>query len=274
MVDKEGAGSFWDHLDELRNVLLKITLVAILCGIVAFLFKELLFTIVLAPKEESFITYRWIEKIGGVFSATPVEGFDVSLINTGLAQQFVIHMKTALCFGVLCASPYILYQLFRFVSPALYETERRYALQVVGNGYLMFIVGVMIGYFLIFPLTFRFLGTYQVSEEVVNMISLDSYMSTLVLICLAMGVVFELPVVCWLFARMGFLNSAFMKKYRKHSIVGVLIVAAVITPTSDVFTLLAVSLPMYLLYEASILLVSFTERKREREGIESDLMTT
>lgn len=266
MTGKSGTGTFWDHLDELRGVLLKIAIVALLCGIVAFIFKDILFSIVFAPKYDDFITYRWLERLGGIFSETPGEGFAISLINTGLAQQFVVHMKTAFCFGVLCASPYILYQLFRFVSPALYENERRYAVQVVGSGYLMFMVGVLIGYLLIFPLTFRFLGTYQVAEEVTNMISLDSYMSTLVLICLAMGIVFELPVISWLFAKMGLVTSSFMKKYRKHAIVVILIVAAIITPTSDAFTLLAVSLPMYLLYEASIVLVRITERNRERQS--------
>ncbi|MCH5235757.1 MAG: twin-arginine translocase subunit TatC [Muribaculaceae bacterium] len=265
MSNKAGTATFWDHLDELRAILLKVTIVAILCGVVAFIFKEQLFEIVLAPKYNDFITYKWLEKIGDIFTETTGDDFTVSLINTGLAQQFVIHMKTAFCFGVLCASPYILYQLFRFVSPALYENERQYALQVVGSGYLMFMIGVLIGYLLIFPLTFRFLGTYQVSEEVSNLISLDSYMSTLMLICIAMGIVFEMPVVSWFFAKMGFLDSGLMKKYRKHAIVAILIIAAIITPTSDVFTLLAVSLPMCLLYEGSIVLVKLTERKREKE---------
>lgn len=266
MSQKTETGNFWDHLDELRNTLLRIALVVIISGIIAFVFKDLLFNIVFAPKSDGFITYKWLDRIGGLISENSGEGFAVSLINTGLAQQFVVHMKTAFCFGVLCVSPYIIYQLFRYVSPALYEDERQYAVQVVGSGYLMFMVGVMIGYFLIFPLTFRFLGTYQVSEEVTNMISLDSYMSTLVLICIAMGVVFELPVISWLCAKMGILKSSFMKKYRKHSIVAILIVAAVITPTSDVFTLLAVSLPMYLLYEISIILVRFTERKSNSQA--------
>lgn len=266
MSNKTETGTFWDHLDELRNILLKITLVAVGCGIVAFIFKDFLFNIVLAPKNENFLTYRWLAKIGGVFSNNPNEGFDINLINTGLAQQFVIHMKTAFCFGVLCASPYIIYQLFRFVSPALYENERENAVQIVCSGYMMFLIGVTVGYLLIFPLTFRFLGTYQVAKEVTNMISLDSYMSTLVLICMAMGAVFELPVISWLLARMGVIKSSYMKKYRKHSIVAILIVAAIITPTSDVFTLLAVSLPMYALYEGSIILVKFTEKKKQTES--------
>lgn len=268
MNHKNDSGTFWDHLDELRNVLLKIIVVAVFCGIGAFIFKDFLFRIVFAPKNDDFITYRWLEKIGGVFTENNVIGFDISLINTGLAQQFIIHMKTAFCFGVLCASPYILYQLFRFISPALYATERQYAVKVVGSGYVMFMIGVLIGYLIIFPLTFRFLGTYQVSEEVSNMISLDSYMSTLVMICMAMGIVFEMPVISWLLAKLGFLNSSFMKKYRKHSIVAILIMAAIITPTSDVFTLLVVSLPMYLLYEASIVLVRVSEQKINNQTIQ------
>lgn len=258
-MSKTVTGTFWDHLDELRNVLLRIVIVAVLFSIVAFVFKDILFEIVLAPKGDDFITYRWLEKLGGILSPVNDNGFSVSLINTGLAQQFVIHIKTAFCFGVLCASPYILYQLFRFISPALYENERQYAVQVVGSGYLMFMIGVLMGYLLIFPLTFRFLGTYQVSSEVANMISLDSYMSTLVMICIAMGVVFELPVVSWLLAKLGILSASLMRKYRKQSIVAILFIAAIITPTSDVFTLLVVSLPMYLLFEFSILLVKASE---------------
>lgn len=265
MSNKIETGTFWDHLDELRNVLFKIAFVVVLAGIVAFIFKDFIFRIVFAPKNDDFITYRWLESLGGIFSENEDKGFAVSLINTGLAQQFVVHMKTSFCFGILVASPYILYQLFRFVSPALYENERHYAVQVAGSGYLMFMFGVLIGYMLIFPLTFRFLGTYQVSGEVTNMISLDSYMSTLILICIAMGVVFELPLVSWLFAKMGLLSSSFMKTYRKHSVVLILVLAAIITPTSDAFTLLAVSFPMYLLYEVSIFLVSITERKKNKE---------
>ena len=250
------AQTFWDHLDVLRGVLLKIAAVAVIFGIVAFLFKEQLFAIVLAPNNPDFITYRWLEHFSGLFSEDSSVGFHVQLINTGLAEQFIIHMKTALCAGVLCASPYILYQLYRFVSPALYANERHYAVRTVGWGYLLFIIGVLVSYFLIFPLTFRFLGTYQVAVDVDNMISLQSYMSTLILMCLSLGIVFEMPILAWMFAKMGFINSSFLRKYRRHAIVIILIVAAIITPTSDIFTLLLVSLPMYLLYEASILLIS------------------
>ena len=254
MANETNTQSFWEHLDVLRTAIVKIVAVAVVFGIVAFFFKEELFSIVLAPKEDGFVTYQLLDRIA-TWAGGAVESFSVRLINTGLAQQFIIHMKTALCAGVLCASPYILYQLFRFVSPALYENERRYVTRVVGGGYMMFGLGVLISYFLIFPLTFRFLGTYQVSGDVDNLISLESYISTLVMMCLAMGIVFEIPILSWLFAKLGFLSADFMRKYRKHAIVIILIVAAIITPTSVVFTLSLVALPMWVLYEVSIWIV-------------------
>ena len=162
--------SFWEHLDVLRAAIFRIVAVAVVFGIAAFFFKEELFAVVLAPKDDGFVTYRLLDRMAA-WAGSAVEPFSVRLINTGLAQQFIIHMKTALCAGVLCASPYILYQLFRFVSPALYDNERRYVMRMVGGGYAMFGLGVLISYFLIFPLTFRFLGTYQVSGEVDNLIS-------------------------------------------------------------------------------------------------------
>ena len=254
--------SFWEHLDILRAAIVKSLLVAIASGVAAFCFKEELFAIILAPKNADFITYRLLYLLSGLVTEADTPVFLVKLINTGLAEQFIIHMKAALCTGVLCASPYILYQLFRFVSPALYVNERKYVVRVVGGGYAMFLLGVSVSYFLIFPLTFRFLGTYQISGEVENMIALQSYISTLMTMSLAMGLVFEIPILSWLFAKLGFLSAGFMRKYRKHAIVGILVVAAIITPTSDVFTLSLVALPMWVLYEISILIVNKTNAER------------
>lgn len=254
MAKETNTQSFWNHLDVLRVAIMKIVAVAVVFGIAAFFFKEELFSIVLAQKDDGFVTYRLLDRMAA-WAGSTVEPFSIRLINTGLAQQFIIHMKTALCAGVLCASPYILYQLFRFVSPALYDNERRYVTRIVGGGYAMFALGVIVSYFLIFPLTFRFLGTYQVSGDVDNLIALDSYISTLVMMCLAMGIVFEIPILSWLFTKLGFLSADFMRKYRRHAIVIILVVAAIITPTSDVFTLSLVALPMWLLYEVSIWIV-------------------
>ena len=249
--------TFWDHLDELRGTLLRIIGVAVLFGIVAFIFKEQLFDIVLAPSKSDFVTYRLLNRLAEL-AGSAVADFNIDLVNISLAQQFIIHMKTALYAGLLCASPYIIYAILSFISPAFYTHERRYVYTLVGCAYMMFVVGVLLCYFLIYPLTFRFLGTYQVSAEVANMISLDSYMSTFTSMSLMLGLVFEMPVLCWLFAKLGMLKAEFMRNYRKHAIVVILVLAAIITPTSDIFTLSLVSVPMWLLYELSIKVVSVT----------------
>lgn len=248
--------SFWDHLDVLRGTIIRIVFASVVCGIAAFCFKGELFGIILAPKDSGFVTYRFFERINSLMpGGGNIDDFAVSLVNTGLAGQFAIHMKVALYAGLVIASPYTIYLLLRFITPALYDNERRYTYRLVGSGYLMFVLGMLLNYFLVFPFTFRFLGTYQVSRDVANMITLESYIDTFVMLSLMLGVLFELPVVCWLLGRLGILSADFMRRYRRHAIVAILIVAAVITPTSDVFTLTIVSLPIWLLYEASILLV-------------------
>lgn len=246
-----GELTFWDHLDELRSVLIRIFAVTAVAGAAAFCLKDELFAIVLAPGSDAFVTYRLLG----------VEPFRIHLMNTGLTEQFMIHLKTAMYAGVLVALPYIIYQLFRFVSPALYEGERRRAVMLVGSGYVMFMLGTLLNYLLIFPLTVKFLGTYQVSPDVANMLTIQSYMDTLLMMNLVMGIVFELPVVSWLLAVMGLLNERLMRNLRRHAVVAILVVAAVITPTTDVFTLFVVALPIWLLYELSILIVRLTNRK-------------
>ena len=243
------AMTFWDHLDELRSIIIRILVITLLAAVVAFCLKDQLFAIVLAPRSSDFITYQLMG----------VEPFSVHLMNTGLTEQFMIHLKTAMYAGLLVALPYVIYQLFAFVLPALYERERRYATALVVSGYLMFMIGTVLNYLLIFPLTVKFLGTYQVSPNVANMLTLQSYMDTLISMNLVMGIVFELPVVCWLLGRMGILNASMMSRWRRHAIVAILVVAAIITPTTDAFTLFVVALPIWLLYELSIVILRMKE---------------
>ncbi|MBR1718869.1 MAG: twin-arginine translocase subunit TatC [Phocaeicola sp.] len=265
------AMSFWEHLDVLRGILFKIAALTLGFAVIAFACREWLFDIILAPKYDNFIIYDLFRSVGKIFNPNGDSGhFDVQLINTGLAKQFVIHMKASIYAGFLVAAPYTLYQIFRFVSPALYANERRYAVKVLGGGSVMFALGVLLSYFLIFPLTFRFLGTYQVSDDVVNMISLESYMDTMMMLCVMMGIVFEIPILCWLFAEFGFITADFMKKYRKHAVVILLFISAIITPTADVFTLTVVAMPMWLLYEASIIIVQRTKATQRSEEDEDD----
>ena len=242
--------TFWDHLDVLRSSLIRIAVTVTVLAVVAFVLKEQLFGVVLAPRSSDFVTYR-------LLGVTP---FHLHLMNTGLTEQLMIHMRTALYAGLLAASPYVLYELFRFVSPGLYQNERRYAGWIVGAAYVMFLVGTLVNYFVVFPLTVRFLGTYQVSPDVANMLTLQSYVDTLLGMSLVMGGVFELPVVCGLMGRMGLLTDQWMNDYRRHAVVAILVVAAIITPTTDVFTLFVVALPIYLLYEVSIWIVRITKQ--------------
>lgn len=248
------AKSFWDHLDELRTCLIRIIIVVLVGAIVAFAMKTEVFSIVLAPTKSEFITYRWFSQFG------EIANFNLNLINTQLTSQFSIHMQVSIMIGIICVCPYILYSIFAFVSPALYENERKYARLLIVAGYIMFMIGVALCYFLIFPLTIRFLGNYQVSEEVSNIISLSSYIDTLTMLTLMLGIVFELPILCMLLGKMGILTADFMKEYRRHAIVIILIVAAIITPTTDVMTLMLVTLPIYLLYEVSIFAVKMINK--------------
>ncbi len=241
--------TFWDHLDELRGVIIRVLVVTIIGAVVAFCLKEQLFAIVLAPRTSDFITYQLMG----------VEPFSIQLMNVGLTEQFMVHLKTAFYAGILLASPYIIYQLFRFISPALYNNEKKYATWLCTSGYLMFMMGTALNYLLIFPLTVRFLGTYQVSPDVANMLTLQSYMETLLMMSLVMGILFELPVVSWLLGKMGLINAEKMQSLRQPAIVAILIIAAIITPTTDAFTLIVVALPIWLLYELSIVIVRITK---------------
>lgn len=254
--------TLWEHLDILRGVLWRILAVVVVLAVAAFCFRESLFSIVLAPDNSDFITYRWLGFISERLFGSDIKPFNVELINTQLAGQFMIHIRVSIYVACLLALPYILYAMFGFVSPGLYENERHFASAFVFWGYILFWLGVLLNYFVVFPLTFRFLGTYAVSSEVSNLISLTSYIDTLSILSIAMGLVFEIPLLCWLAAKAGILNSDIMVKYRRYAILVVVIVAAIITPTSDAVTLFVVSAPMILLYEAGIVIVRRTSPKR------------
>jgi sec-independent protein translocase protein TatC len=247
------------HLEVLRQMLFRILAVAGIISVVIFCFKDITWGILMAPSEWDFCTYQWIE------SAMQSAGFDfhfnefhVDMIATDLSSQFMTHITTAVYLGLLGASPYILYELFRFISPALYENERKYSVQVAGIIYVLFLLGVLMSYFVLFPISFRFLGTYSVSAKVVSNITLDSYISTFVSLTLVMGVVFQLPVIAYFLGKLGVVNSEMLSRYRKHSFIVIMLVAAIITPP-DLMTLILVTIPLYLLYEVSIRVVKCVE---------------
>ncbi len=247
--------TFGGHLEVLRQMLFRILAVAGVIAVVVFCFKDYTWQMLMAPSQWDFCTYRWIERMiqamGFDFHFQP---FEVEMIATDLSSQFMKHITTACYLGLLGASPYILFELFRFISPALYENERKYSVQVAIIIYLLFIVGVLMSYFVLFPISFRFLGTYSVSAKVVSNITLDSYINTFVSLTLVMGLVFQLPVVAFFLGKLGVINAEMLSKYRKHAFIVIMLAAAVITPP-DLMTLILVTIPLYLLFEVSIRVV-------------------
>jgi len=262
-MSEQKVSSFWDHLEVLRKVLFRCLIAWLVGSIAAFCFKTLLFGLLFAPSRDDFVSYQamaWLCQQTGWQSLCP-GSFQAQFINTELAAQFMTHIKVALGAGLVAVSPYVLVQLYGFVAPALYDREKRHAAPIIVWGTLLFLLGVLMNYFIIFPFAFRFLNDYQVYEEVKNQISLSSYISTILLFGLLMGVFFEIPIVNYLLAKAGLLNAETLKKYRRHAIVCIAIVAAIITPTGDAVTLALVTVPIYLLYEASILIVKRTNSK-------------
>ena len=247
--------TFGGHLEVLRQMLFRIIGVAGAISILVFCMKDLTWNILLAPSEWNFCTYRWIESVLHMMGVDfHFEEYHVNLIATNLSSQFMTHITTAIYLGLLGASPYILFELFRFISPALYENEKKYSVQVAIIIYSLFILGVLMSYFILFPISFRFLGTYVVSERVVSTITLDSYVSTFVTLTLVMGVVFQLPVIAYFLGKMGIISADMLSEYRKHALIVIMLIAAIITPP-DLMTLVLVTIPLYLLYEVSIFVI-------------------
>ena len=254
MADKEL--TFWDHLEVLRRALIRILAVWFVLAVAYFLAMPYLFDhVVLAPCENDFVFYELLRRIG---EELHLEGdfftqeFHVKLVNINLAAPFFIHMSTAFWMSVVTAAPYLFYEVWRFISPALYPEETRGVRKALALGTVMFFLGVLLGYFMVYPLTLRFLSTYQLSALIENQISLNSYINNFMMLILCMGLAFELPLVTWL-----------LRRYRRHAIVIIVILAAVITPTGDPFTLSVVAIPLYLLYELSILMIKDKPEKPE-----------
>lgn len=260
MAEEQSEMSFWGHLDALRVVLFKILGVVGVFFIAAFIIMPWFFDhVILAPCSGDFITYRFFDLISGAgilpkeLSADP--NFEVNLVSMQLTTQFFIHMSASCWLAVVAAFPFIIYFLWSFVEPALYETEKRGIHKAFLFGNVMFFLGVMVGYFIVLPLAVRFLSQYSLSDKITGMISLDSYMDNFFTLILLMGVVFELPLLSWMLGKMGLLKRSFFKRFRRHAIVVILILAGLITPTGDPFTLFAVFIPVYALWEFSANLV-------------------
>jgi len=251
--------TFWDHLDELRRVLFRVLGVWFVLAIGFFVAMPYIFdSVILAPCHNDFVFYSFLRQIGEWLHLSDdffTQQFDVKLININLASPFFIHMSTSFWMSVVVSIPYLLFEVWRFVKPALYDNERNNISLALTIGSVMFFLGVLLGYFMVYPLTLRFLSTYQLSAEVVNQISLNSYIDNFMILVLMMGLVFELPLVTWILAKIGLVTKQTLRKYRKHAIILIFILAAIITPTGDPFTLSVVAIPLCLLYEMSILII-------------------
>lgn len=244
--------TFWDHLDVLRRSIVRCVVVLLAAAIGLFAFKDFLFDgLILAPAKEDFFLYKWI---GADFS--------LNLVNLEVTAQFMIHMKMAFLCALVLTFPYLIYKVWDFISPALYENERRAVSKAFIFASCLFYIGVVVGYSLIFPLMLNFFADYQVSESVPNTFSFSSYISLLTSMVLTFGIVFEFPTVAALLSCLGILTKETMLKYRRHAICAVVILAAVITPSGDPFSLAVVAVPLYLLYEFSVFICKSEKIKR------------
>lgn len=255
--------TFWEHLDELKKVIVRSLIAVVVVMTAVFFAKDILFRIVLAPTDSSFPLYRWFNSLLALFHLNPVKPFHIDLININVTAQFFIHMRIAMDFALILTAPFIFYELWTFVRPALYKKEIRAVKKSFGFASILFYIGVLAGYFLIFPLTLRFLGTYQVSSAVPNTLSLNSYISMFVSLILIMGIVFEMPCLAAILSRFGLINKQMMRKFRKYAAVILMIVAAIITPSGDAVTLMFVFIPLYLLYELSIVVCRPAPKEEE-----------
>ncbi len=251
---KEKVMTFWDHLDELRWHIMRSLIAVVVLAIVAFLNREIIFDyIILAPSSSEFVTNRALCRLGDWLSinALCIKDMKLQIINIKMSGQFLTHMYISIVAGFILAFPYVLWEVWRFIKPAMKDNERKYSSGGVFISSVLFLAGILFSYFLIVPLTVNFLGTYHVSESVYNQISLTSYISTVVSVTFAVGLVFELPILVYFLTKIGILTPDFMKRNRKYMYVIMLILSAIITPP-DMFSQILVVFPLIVLYEFSI----------------------
>lgn len=251
--------SFWDHLEALRWMLMRVFVVLAVLVAAGLVFVPQIFdSVVLAPCGNDFFLYRALAKLNELCPFIPGElnkPMHVEIINIKLASQFFLNITLAFWLALLVTFPYLIYEIWRFVCPALYDNEKKGVRWAFLFGTIMFYIGCVVGYSLVFPLTLRFLYNFQISTSISNQLSLDSYMNNFLMLIFMMGIIFELPLVSLLLSKLGILNRSFFSAYRRHAIVALLVVAAIITPSSDPFTLMAVFIPIYILWEVSSFLV-------------------
>lgn len=259
--------SFLDHLEDLRWHLIRSTLAVVIAGIGAFIFSKFIFdTIIFGPKNMNFPTYKYLCKISQFFNVDSTfcaESFPFTIQNRTMGGQFSADIWTAIYAGMVIAFPYIVYQLWSFISPGLHPNERKHSKGFILISSLLFFLGVLFGYYVITPLSINFLGTYSVSSEITNEIDLGSYIALVRSSSLASGLVFELPIIIYFLAKIGVVTPEGMKKYRKYALVIILFISAVITPP-DVASQVIVAIPILILYEVSIYISAIVVRGQNK----------
>lgn len=270
MTDEQsnkGEMSFLEHLEVLRWHLVRSTAVILVMATVAFVFKGFVFDdVILAQKEADFWTYELFCKISHLIGRGDdlcMNDIKFTVFNITMSGQFTVHIMTSLVAGLVLGFPYILYEVWRFISPALAKKEKRYARSLVFSGSLLFMTGILFGYYFVSPLSVQFLGNYQVSESVPNQIDLKSFISTVTTVTLVCGLVFELPLIVYFLSKMGLITPEFMRKYRKHAIVITLVLSAIITPP-DVSSQVLLTIPLLILYEFSIFISKRVNKKTKQ----------
>jgi sec-independent protein translocase protein TatC len=264
-VEKEM--SFWEHLEELRWHLVRAVIVLLILAITAFIMREFLFDVViLGPKNPEFVSYRALCALGKIINtdALCISAEPLQIINIQMSGQFMVHLYISMMAAIVIAFPYLLWEIWSFVRPALLPKEKKYSRGLVVYSTILFVLGMLFSYYLIVPLTINFFSSYQVSESVNNSITLNSYISTVVSLTLATGLVFELPIVVFFLTKIGLVTPAFMKKNRKYVLVILLTIAAIITPP-DIFSQILVTIPLMLLYELSIFISGRVVSKKETD---------
>jgi sec-independent protein translocase protein TatC len=265
----EGEMSFMDHIEVLRWHLVRSSAVILVFAGFAFAYPEIIFDkIIFGPKSPDFPTYKILCALGHKIGAAEqmcLKELKFQIINTDLSGQFTTHLWIAILTGIICGFPYVLWEIWRFIKPALKGTESSPAAVFIINASLLFIFGVLFAYFVIVPLSVNFLATYQASKEIMNMPSMDSYISLVSTLVLATGLVFELPILVYFLSRMGIMTPKFMRTYRRHAVVVILIVGAVITPSPDITSQMLVAIPLYGLYELSIYVSRYVVNKYKLE---------
>ncbi len=274
-MSEEQSLTFLDHLEDLRWMLLRSLIAVFIFAIASFIAMPYLYDqYVMGPTRADFFLYRYLCILTTSIPFIPDfcdESFHIEIVNINLASQFFRHMSTSFWMALILTFPYLVFEIWRFVNPALYSHEKNKVRSAFIFGTLMFFIGCFLGYSIIYPITFRFLSTYQLSPDIKNQISLDSYMDNFLMMIFIMGVMFELPLISWLLSKLGLVTRAFFRRYRRHAIVILLVLAAFITPSGDPFTLGVVFIPLYILYELSYFLVKEEEEVPEDE--ENDELT-